>query len=99
MAPEGIQAVVRHLEGATYVRWLCAVEEYRGVRRVGIAIALAGQETERDERVEKIPRAARMQAQPAAEHTEGLRPSAQLGEQPHLDGAEKCLRGPKRQTG
>ena len=58
------------------VRWLLSVEEEIRLGRVGVAIALAREEPERDQRVEKVPRRSRMKPEPHAERLERLGPCA-----------------------
>ena len=64
VAPERIEAMVRHLEDAADVGRLLPVEEQVGLGRVGVAVAGALQEAERDQRVEEVARRARVQAEP-----------------------------------
>ena len=65
--PERVEAGVRHLQDATDVGGLGAVEEQLGRRGVGVAAVLALEHAERDQRVEEVRRAARMQAQAFAQ--------------------------------
>ena len=88
MAPERIQAVVRHLEDAADVGRLAPVEEEIGFGRVGVAIAVALKKSERDERVEKVARRARVQPEAPAKRVERLGAVRELAEHAKLDRAE-----------
>jgi predicted metal-dependent hydrolase len=91
--------MVGHLEDAADVRGLASIEKQVRLQRIAVAVALAREEAERDERVEEVTRAALVQAQPAAECVEGLRAVRELGEHAHFDGAQQRLGRPERQAG
>ena len=55
---------------------LFAIEKEVGLRRVGVAVAVALQEAERHQRVEEVARRTRMQAEAPAQGLEGLRAAA-----------------------
>ena len=62
-----------------------------------VAVTVALQEAERDERVEKVARRAGMQTEPPAQRLERLWAARQLGEDAQLDGAQERLRAPEAQ--
>ena len=99
IAPESIQPGVQHLEDPADVRRALLVEERRGLRRVAIAavgaVAVALEEPQRDERVEKVVDPARVQPEPFAELLTGHRLVAELREQLQLDRREQRLRRPE----
>ena len=74
------------------------VEEQVRLGRVGVAIAAAREEAERDQRVEEVARRARMQPQPAAQRVVLLGAARQLGEHAHLDGAQQRLGRPEGES-
>ena len=98
LAPVGIEAVVGHFEEAADVAGLAAVEEEVGGRCVGVGGIGALEETERDEGVEKVAGGARVEAQAAAEGFEFFGAVGELGEEPHLDGAEQDFGGPEAEA-
>ncbi len=95
VAPEGIEAVVGHLEDAAHVGRLLAIEEEIGGGGVGVFAVLPLEETKGDESVEEIPGRPGVQAEAPAQGFEGLRSMGQFGEDSHLNGAEKDFRGPE----
>ena len=102
VAPEAVQARVGHLEQPTDVGRRVLVEERRGVggvRVLGvIAVAIARQEPERDERVEEVRPAARMEPDPVAELRRRHRRRAERREHLELDRRQQRLRGPETET-
>ena len=95
-APEGVETRVGHLQHAAHVGGARAVEKRRGLGRVVVALVrVAFENLQRDERVEKVARAARMQAETLAYGLGRRRPLRDLGEEVELDGAQKRLRGPE----
>jgi hypothetical protein len=97
-APEGIQPAVRHLEESANIGRLLLVEEEVRLRSVGVLVFVAGQESEGDQRVEEVPRRSGMQTEPSAKDLEVLGPGAELGEHPHLHGAEERLGAPEGES-
>ena len=98
VAPEGVQALVGHLQHAADVGRLALVEEEIGLGRVVVDAVAALEEPEGDERVEEVARGARMQAEAGGEFGERLGVFGEFGEDFHLDGAEQSLRGPEAEA-
>ena len=99
VAPEGVEAMVGHFENAADIRRLGLVQEQVRLRRVRVPIAAAREKAERDERIEKITRRSRMQAETLAERIKRLRTTRELAEHAELDGAQERLRRPEREPG
>ena len=88
MAPEGVEALVGHLEDPAHVRRLVPIEEQVRLGSIRIAVTGAGEESERDQCVQEVARRARMEPQPAGERGERFRSLRELREDFHLDRAQ-----------
>nr|WP_235936760.1 hypothetical protein [Steroidobacter agaridevorans] len=102
IGPESKQPVTAHLENASDVTRKILVQKLRGGRGVAItrryAVAVALKEPERNQRVEKIPDAARMQRQSATELFTCHRPVAQFSKHFELDRGQQNLGGPEAEA-
>ena len=98
-APESIQAVVRHFENAADITWLRLVEKEIGIRSVLIDPPFPLEKPEGDERVEEVPRAARVQPEATLEGFEIRGMAGEFGEHLHFHGAEQRFGGPECEAG
>src|SRR5262249_46036772 len=94
-SPGSVEPRAHHLEQPAHVRWFCAVEEVRGFGGVPVRSSVALEHAESNQRVEEIPRAARMEAETLPEGFRLERPLRERREDAELDGAEQHLRAPE----
>lgn len=85
MVPEGIEALVGHLEHPAEVGGLALIEEEIGGGRNAIQIVAAFQEAEGHEGIEEVARRAGMQSKPSPQRFEVFRVLSKFGEQFHFD--------------
>src|SRR5690348_18319089 len=72
-SPKTIQAGIRHFQHSAGIAELSAVQKEVRFRRVGIAICIALEHSERNQGIKKIARAAGMQPQPLRQLFPGKR--------------------------
>jgi hypothetical protein len=93
MVPVFKEAGVGHFENAADVAGFVLVEKEVGFGGISVDAVLSVEEPEGHERVEEIPRGARMEASASGKVGELFGMFGQLGEDAHFDGAEERLRG------
>ena len=99
IAPERIQPCIGHLQDSADVGRAPLVQEHRGLGSVAIAatasVAVALQEPQRDQGVEKVVDPSGVEAEPFADLLPGHRLGAELREQLELHRREHRLRRPE----
>ena len=91
--------MVRHFEDAADIGRLRLVEEEVGLGCIVIDAVDALEESQCDQRIQKIASPAWVESEAALQGLEILRMLRQLGEEFHLNGAEKRLGVPEGEAG
>jgi hypothetical protein len=96
--PQAVEARTGHFHDAADIGRLGAVEKQVGLERIRVDAVIAVQQFQRDQRIEKIARRARMQPKPVLQRRKVGRSAGQCTEHTEFDGAQKRLRGPEAQA-
>ena len=90
-APMPVEALVCHLQNAADIGRLALVQKQVRRRRVAIVAILALQESQSDQRVEKVSGGTRMKAKTSGQCMPFFGAAGKFGEHFHLHGAEQSL--------
>jgi hypothetical protein len=90
--------MVRHLEHAAHVGRLGSNEEDIGLGCVRVEVSRTREEPEGYQRIEKVARRSRMQAEAPAERLEALGSARELGKDPDFNRAQQRFRRPEREA-
>jgi hypothetical protein len=97
-APEPIEPCVTHFEDAADIGGLGPVEKLRCFCGIGVARTGAFQHAQSHQRIEKIPRASRMDSKALAQRLAIERTFAKFGKESEFDSAKERLRSPEPST-